>query len=144
VNYEAPVTTPQSDEALQDPVPLAQDEENEVSHFPFQFFDDTLFYDLESEEEMEPLDEIGPLYLKAEYVKANIPLDEVIQMLESPVQEGLNKVIYFPFQNFNDSLSYDIERKEVLDFLTPSCFDKNEDFVDNIDDSYMSGSVNGM
>jgi hypothetical protein len=56
VNYEdeAPVTPPQSDEALQDPIPPAQDEENEVSHFPFQFFDDTLFYDSESEEEMEP------------------------------------------------------------------------------------------
>jgi hypothetical protein len=47
VNYEdeAPVTPPQFDEALQDPIPPAQDEENEVSHFPFQFFDDTLFYD---------------------------------------------------------------------------------------------------
>jgi hypothetical protein len=77
-------------------------------------------------------------------------------------------VSYFPFQNFNDSLSYDVESKEVLDVLTPSCFDKNEDFVDNIDEfihvgkrkwdvigydgipfttlmsSYMSGSVNGM
>jgi hypothetical protein len=39
VNYEdeAPVTAPQSDEALQDPIPPAQDEENEVSHFPFSF-----------------------------------------------------------------------------------------------------------
>ena len=37
VNYEdeATVITPQSDEAFQDPVPPAQDEENEVSHFPF-------------------------------------------------------------------------------------------------------------
>jgi hypothetical protein len=50
VNYEdeAPITTPQSYEALQDTVPPAQDEENEVSHFPFPFFDDTLFYDSES------------------------------------------------------------------------------------------------
>jgi hypothetical protein len=38
VNYEdeALVTAPPSDEALQDPISLAQDEENEVSHFPFQ------------------------------------------------------------------------------------------------------------
>ena len=128
MNYEALVTAPQSDEALQDPVPLAQDEENKVSHFPFQLFDDTLFYDFESEEEMEPLDELGPLYLKAEDVEANLPLDEVIQALESPAQEGLNEVSYFPFQNFNDSLSYDVESKEVLDVLTPSCYDENEDF----------------
>jgi hypothetical protein len=86
VNYEdeAPVTAPQSDEALQDPIPPAQDEENEVSHFPFQFFDDTLFYDSESEEEMEPLDKLDPLYLKIEDVEADLPLDEVIQILEAP------------------------------------------------------------
>jgi hypothetical protein len=47
VNYEdeALVTNPQPNEALQDLIPPAQDEENEVSHFPFYFFDDTLFYD---------------------------------------------------------------------------------------------------
>ena len=58
----------QFDEALQDPVPPAQDEENEVSHFPFQFSDDTLFYDSEGEEEMEPLDKLDPLCLKTEDV----------------------------------------------------------------------------
>jgi hypothetical protein len=38
VSYEdeALVTAPQSDEALQDLISPAQDEENEVSHFPFQ------------------------------------------------------------------------------------------------------------
>jgi hypothetical protein len=52
VNYEdeALVTAPPSDEALQDPISPSQDEENEVSHFPFQFLDDTLFYDSEGEE----------------------------------------------------------------------------------------------
>jgi hypothetical protein len=63
--------------------PPTQDEENEVSHFPFQFFDDTLFYDSESEEEMEPLDKLDPLYLKIEDVEADLPLDEVIQILEA-------------------------------------------------------------
>jgi hypothetical protein len=72
---EAPVTAPPSDKALQDPVPSAQDEENEVSYFPFQFFDDTLFYDPESEEEMEPLDKLDLLCLKTEDVEANLPLD---------------------------------------------------------------------
>jgi hypothetical protein len=49
VDYEdeAPVITLQSDEALQGPIALAQDEENEVSHF--DSFDDTLFYDSENE-----------------------------------------------------------------------------------------------
>ena len=78
---EAPVTAPQSDEALQDPIPPAQDEGNEVSHFPFQFFDDTLFYDSESEEEMKPLDKLDPLYLKVEDVESDLPFDEVIQIL---------------------------------------------------------------
>jgi hypothetical protein len=132
VNYEdeAPVTAPQSDEALQDPIPPAQDEGNEVSHFPFQFFDDTLFYDSESEEEMEPLDKLDPLYLKTEDVEANLPLDEVIQILEAPAQEGLSKVSYFPFQIFNDSLSYDAESREVLDVLNPPCYDTDTDIVD--------------
>jgi hypothetical protein len=49
---EAPVVTPQFDEALQDPISPAQDEENEASHF--HSFDDTLFYDSENEEGVEP------------------------------------------------------------------------------------------
>jgi hypothetical protein len=50
VNYEdeAPVTTPPSNEALQDPIPRSKNEENEVSYFPFEIFDDTLFYDSNS------------------------------------------------------------------------------------------------
>jgi hypothetical protein len=85
MNYldEAPITAPQSDESLQDHFPSTQYEVNEISHFPFQFFDDTLFYDSESEEEMEPLDKLDPLYLKTEDVGADIPLDEAIQILEA-------------------------------------------------------------
>jgi hypothetical protein len=136
VNYgdEAPVIALQSDEALQDPLPPAQDEENEVSHFPFQSFDDTLFYDSESEEEMEPLDKLDPLCLKTEDMKADLPLDEVIRTLEAPAQEGLNKVSYFPFQIFNESLSYDMESEEVPDVLTPSSYDEDNDFVDDFDE----------
>jgi hypothetical protein len=40
-------------------------------------------------------------------------------------------VSYFPFQIFNKSLSYDMESEEVPDVLTPSCYDKDNDFVDN-------------
>jgi hypothetical protein len=93
-----------------------------------------LFIDSESEEEMEPLDKLDPLYLKNKDVEADLPLDEVIQILEVPAYEGLSKVSHLPFQFFNDSLSYDVESKEVLDILTPSCYDENEDFVDNIDE----------
>jgi hypothetical protein len=42
---EALVSAPPSDENLQDPISPPQDEENEVNRFPFQVFDDTLFYD---------------------------------------------------------------------------------------------------
>jgi hypothetical protein len=34
-----------SDEATQNPIPLSQEEEDKVSHFPFHVFDDTIFYD---------------------------------------------------------------------------------------------------
>ena len=82
MNYEdeAPVIAPSSDKALQDPISPAQYEVNEVSHFPLQIFDDTLFYDSDSEEAMEPLD-------KLEDVEASLPFDEDIQILEAPAQE---------------------------------------------------------
>jgi hypothetical protein len=54
--------SPPSDEAIPNPTLLAQEEEDEVSHFPFQVFYDTLFYDSEGEEEMEDLDKIDPTY----------------------------------------------------------------------------------
>jgi hypothetical protein len=50
------VSAPPFDEVIQDFIPPAQEEENVVSHFPFQVFDDTLFYNLEGEEIEEPLD----------------------------------------------------------------------------------------
>jgi hypothetical protein len=31
------MSAPPSDEAIQEPIPPAQEEEDEVSHFPFQF-----------------------------------------------------------------------------------------------------------
>jgi hypothetical protein len=43
---------------------------------------------------------------------------------------------YFPFQNFDDSLLYDLESEEELDeplnVLNPSCYDIYSDMVDNI------------
>jgi hypothetical protein len=50
---EASTYPPLSDEAIHEPFPPAQEEENEVSHFPFQDLDNALCYDSEKEEEME-------------------------------------------------------------------------------------------
>jgi hypothetical protein len=66
-----------------------------------------------------------------------LPFDEVIHILEAPTQEEVNIVSYFPFQDFDDALFYDLESEEVLedplDVLIPSCYDKGNDIVDNID-----------
>jgi hypothetical protein len=128
VNYEdeAPVIAPQSDEVLQDSVTPAQDEENEVSHF--DSFDDTLYYDLENEEGVEPLDDLDPLCLKIEDVKADLPHDDVIQILEALAREGLSEVHCSPFQVLNGSLPYDT--REVLDVLVPPCYDTDTDIAD--------------
>jgi hypothetical protein len=144
---EVLMCAPPSDEAIQEPIPPAQEEEDEVSHFPFQVFDDTLFYDSEGEEERESLDKIDPPYYEVEDVETShedetmmhaLPFNEVIQILEAPAQEEVNTVSYFPFQDFDDALFYDLESEEVLeeplDVLSPSCYDKGDDFVDNIDE----------
>jgi hypothetical protein len=125
---EAPIITPQSDEALQDPIIPAQDEEYEVSHF--DSFDDTLFYDSENEEGVEHLDEVDPLCLRTEDVEANLPPNDAIQILESLAQEGLSEVNCSPFQVFSGSFPYDTESEEVLDVLTPPCYDIDTDIAD--------------
>ena len=135
------VISPQSDEALQNPVTPAQDEENEVSHFPFQFFYDNFFYDLEGEEVKQPLEKLAPSFLDKHKEKSlgdgvldPLPFDEVIQANDTPPQQEVNTVSYFPFQDFDDALFYDLESEEVLeeplDALNPSCYDKGSDMVD--------------
>jgi hypothetical protein len=42
-------------------------------------------------------------------------------------------VIFSPFQVFNDSLPYDTESREVLDVLTPPCYDTDTD-IDDFDE----------
>jgi hypothetical protein len=50
----------------------------------------------------------------------------------------MNTVSCFPFQDFEDALFCDLESEEVLedplDVLIPSCYDKGNDIVDNIDE----------
>jgi hypothetical protein len=141
------MSPPPSDEAIQNPIFHAQEEEDEVIHFHFQDFDNTLFYDSKSEGEMESSGKVGPPCCIVEYVGAShedetmmhvVSFDEVTQVLEAPAQEEINTVSYLPFQNFDDSLFYDLESEEVLDepldALNPSCYDKYSDIVDNIDE----------
>jgi hypothetical protein len=75
-----------------------------------------------------------------------LPFDEVIQSIDAPAQQEINTVSYFPFQDFNDALFYDLEREEVseepLDVLSPSCYDKGDDCVDNIDEFIHVGKCN--
>jgi hypothetical protein len=125
---EAPVIIPQPDEALQDPVNPAQDEENEVSYF--DSFDDALFYDSGNEEGTEPLDEPDPLCLKTEDVEGDLSSDDDIQILEALDQEGLSEVHCSPFQVLNGYLPYDTKSEKVLDDLTPTCYDTDTDTAD--------------
>jgi hypothetical protein len=50
----------------------------------------------------------------------------------------MNTVRCFPFQDFEDDFLCDLESEEVfeesLDVLITSCYDKDNDMVDNIDD----------
>jgi hypothetical protein len=66
-----------------------------------------------------------------------LPFDEVILAIDAPAHQEVNTVSYFPFQDFDDALFYDLESEEVLeeslDALNPSCYDKGSDMVDNID-----------
>jgi hypothetical protein len=67
-----------------------------------------------------------------------LPFDEFIQIVEAPAQEEVRTMSYFPFQNSYNALFYDLESEEVLeeplDVLIPSCYDKVDDYVDNIDE----------
>ena len=68
----------------------------------------------------------------------DLPLNEVIQAFDAPTKQEVNMVSYFPFQDFDDALFYDLESEEVLeeplDVLSPLCYDKVDDCVDNIDE----------
>jgi hypothetical protein len=66
------------------------------------------------------------------------PFDEVIQASIPPTHEEENVVSHFPFQDFDDALFYDSKSEEVLeeplDALDPSCYNKGDDVIDNIDE----------
>jgi hypothetical protein len=55
---EVSTSTPPSDKTIQEPISPAQQNDNEVSCFPFQDTDDTLFLDSENEGEMKALNKM--------------------------------------------------------------------------------------
>jgi hypothetical protein len=136
-------TCPPPDEAIHEPFPSAQEEENEVSCFPFQDCDNTLFHDSESEGEMESSNEVDLPCCTVENEGATHE-DEIVmhvedtQILKAPAQEETNKVSYPPLQNFDNSLLYDVgdeeEINESLKASNPACYDTDSDMVDNIDE----------
>jgi hypothetical protein len=104
-----------------------------------------LFYNSEGEEERETLDKTDPPYYEVEETSHEdetmmhaLPFDEATRVLEAPTREEVNTINYFPFQESDDALFYDLESEEVLeeplDVLSPSCYDKDNNFVDNIDE----------
>jgi hypothetical protein len=64
--------------------------------------------------------------------------DEVIQASIPPAHEEENVVSYTPFQVFDVASFHDLESEEVLeeplDALDPSCYNKGDDVIENIDD----------
>jgi hypothetical protein len=66
------------------------------------------------------------------------PSDETIPNPIFLAHEEVNTVSYFPFQESDDALFYDLKSEEVLgeplDVLNTPCYDKFDDYVDNIDE----------
>jgi hypothetical protein len=138
-NDEVSTCAPPSDEAIHEPFPPAQQEENEVSCFPFQDFDNTLFHDSKSEGEVESSNEVDLPCCTVEDEGATHEDETMMhvedtQVLKAPAQEETNMVSYPPLQNFDDSLLYDLgneeEMDEPLNVLNPSCYDTDSDIVD--------------
>jgi hypothetical protein len=125
---KASTCAPPTDEVMQEPASPIQQSEEEVSHFPFQNANDTVYS--ENEEGTEPLDEPDPLCLKTKDVEGDLPSDDDIQILEALAQEGLSEVRCSPFQVLDGSLPYDVQSEKVLDALTSPCYDTHTDIAD--------------
>jgi hypothetical protein len=138
---EVSTCAPPSDKAIHEPFLPAQQQDDEVSCFPFQDVDDTLFHDSESEGGMESLKEVDLPCCTIEDEEA-VHEDETIthvennQVLKAPAQE--ETISYPPPQDFDDALLYDRgdkeEINESLKTSNPACYDTDSDMVDNIDE----------
>jgi hypothetical protein len=111
---------------------------NKKTIFPFQDFDDTLFLDSKSEEEMESPNGVNILCCTLED-KGAINEDETIthaenaKILKAPAQEEI--VSYLPPQNFDNFMLYDLEEEidEHMSVLNLPCYDTDTDTY-NIDE----------
>jgi hypothetical protein len=128
---EVSAYAPPADEALQDPVTPAEDEENEVSCF--DSFDDTLFYDSENEEGVEALDEVEVPCCSIEDKEA-FHEDEAmthaknIELLEVPAQE---ETVSYPLLVCDDVLPCDEKEEDDFSNLAePACYDTDTDIAD--------------
>jgi hypothetical protein len=139
-NDEVSTCAPPSDEVVHETFPLAEQEDDEVSFFPFKDSDDTLFHESESEGEMESLKEVDIPCCTIEdegeiYENQTMMHVEDTQVLKAPAQE--ETVSYPPLQHFDESLPFDLGDKEEMDeplnILNPACYDTDSDIVD-IDD----------
>jgi hypothetical protein len=129
---EVSACAPPADEALQDPVTPAEDEENEVSCF--DSFDDTLFYDSENEEGVEALDEVEVPCCAIEDKEAfhedeAMTHAENIELLEVPAQE---ETVSYPLLVCDDALPCDEkeEEDEFSNLANPACYDTDTDIAD--------------
>jgi hypothetical protein len=143
---EVSTRAPPSDEVIQEPVSPVQQSEDEVSCFPLQNSDDTVFLDSEDEGEKKALNEVdGPCCAIKELglpieEEGEIPEDETImhaentKVLEVPAQE--ETVSYPPPLVFDDALPCDEEEEEdeFSNVSNPACYDTDSDTVDNIDE----------
>jgi hypothetical protein len=93
------------------------------------------------------LDKLDPLYYEAKYVgeshedealMISLSFDEFMRVFDAPAQQEVNTVSSLPFQDFEYALFCDLESEEwledPLDVLSPSCYDKGNYMVDNIDE----------
>jgi hypothetical protein len=132
---EVSTCAPPTDEAIQEPFSPAQQKEDEVSCFSSRDSNDTLILDLESEEEMEALDEVD-VPCCAIKDKEAIHDDEAIthaentKAIEVPAQE--ETVSYPPPLVFDDALPCDEkeEEDEFSNFSNPACYDTDSDIAD--------------
>jgi hypothetical protein len=147
-NDEVSTYAPPSDESIQEPVPPARQNDNEVSFFPFQDSNNTLFHDSGNEGEMEALYKMNiPCCIikdkEAVHEDKKITHAENAKVLEAPAQE--ETISFPPPLVCYDALLYDEgseeKENEFSNVSNPACYDIDSDIVDNIDESYMLGDV---
>jgi hypothetical protein len=126
---EVSTIAPPTEEVMQEPVSPVQQNEDEVSSFPFQNSDDVVLLD---KEEMKVLDKVEVPCCALEDKEAVHEDEETThaentQDLEIPAQE--ETVSYPPLINFDDALPCD-EKEEEDESSNPACYDTDTDIAD--------------